>query len=169
MIELTQSWSHINSGSYHIAGLRAMREALAQEFAVLGGEAEVIPLSPLDQIDANGNAEKLDMAEALSIRKRPDAPIQVLLVGHMDTVYGPEHPFQSTRFDGENILNGPGVADLKGGLAVMLTALAAFERSPLKEKLGWQVLLNPDEEIGSIASDPLLKQAAQGENARAGL
>lgn len=44
----------------------------------------------------------------------------------------------------------------------MLHALMALERSPWAENLGWQVLLNPDEEIGSVASDPLLKAAAQG-------
>jgi glutamate carboxypeptidase len=53
------------------------------------------------------------------------------------------------------------VADLKGGLVVMLTALQALERSPYAEKVGWEVLLNPDEEIGSPGSAPLLEQSAR--------
>jgi glutamate carboxypeptidase len=85
----------------------------------------------------------------------------VLLVIHTDTVFGPDHPFQQvTRMDG-NLLNGPGVADAKGGLAVLLTALEAFERSELASKLGWEVMLNPDEELGSPGSAPLLAEAAR--------
>ena len=160
MVALTERWSAINSGSYHIEGLRRMRAALAEAFAPLGGVAEVLPLAPITQINAKGEAVSIPMAEALTIRKRPHAPLQVLLVGHMDTVYGADHPFQQPIKIADNILNGPGVADLKGGLAVMLYALMALERSPWAESIGWQVLLNPDEEIGSIASDPLLKQAA---------
>ncbi|MDX2095385.1 MAG: hydrolase [Alphaproteobacteria bacterium] len=162
MIALTERWAAVNSGSDNLAGLRTMRAALAEDFAVLGGVAEVLPLSPITRIDAAGAAVEMPMAEALRITKRPEAPIQILLVGHMDTVYGIDHPFQKTKQISENILNGPGVADLKGGLAVMLHALMALERSPWAGNLGWQVLLNPDEEIGSVASDPLLKEAASG-------
>ncbi len=162
MVALTEQWSAMNSGSYNLAGLRAMREALAGAFAPLGGVADIIPLAPITQINAKGEAVEVPMAEALRISKRPNAALQVLLVGHMDTVYGIDHPFQKTTKISENILNGPGVADLKGGLAIMLHALMALERSPWAENIGWQVLLNPDEEIGSVASDPLLKEAAKG-------
>lgn len=162
MIDLTAQWSAINSGSYNLAGLRTMRAALAEAFAPLGAQQEVIALSPISQIHANGEAVEVPMAEALRITKRPEAPIQILLVGHMDTVYGADHPFQKPSYISENILNGPGVADLKGGLVVMLHALMALEQSPWAENLGWQALLNPDEEIGSIASDPLLKLGAMG-------
>ena len=162
MIFLTEAWSRINSGSYNVEGLRRMRAALADNFLWLGGQMDVLPVPALAQIDAKGNEQLIPMAEALSIRKRPEAKLQVLLVGHMDTVYGIDHPFQEPRFDGANILNGPGVADLKGGLVVMLKALEALEQSPWAANIGWQVLLNPDEEIGSIGSDPLLKEAAKG-------
>lgn len=160
MAALTERWANINSGSYNIAGLRQMRETLAKDFAVLGGEAEVIPLPPMTQVNAAGELIEIPIAEALSIRKRPNAPLQVLLVGHMDTVFGPEHPFQTVKMLEPGVMNGPGVADLKGGLAVMLHALLALEQSPWAENLGWQILLNPDEEIGTISSDPELKRAA---------
>jgi glutamate carboxypeptidase len=104
------------------------------------------------------------VAEALSIRKRPDAPLQILLVGHMDTVFAVDDAFQKPRYVSETILNGPGVADLKGGLVVMLKALEALEKHPQAERIGWQVILNPDEEIGSISSDPLLQQSAAGKH-----
>ena len=164
MVFLTESWSKINSGSYNVTGLRKMREMLADNFHWLGGMAEVLNCGPMTKIDAKGQEVSVDLAEALSIRKRPEAPIQILLMGHMDTVYEPEHPFQMPHFLSENILNGPGVADLKGGLVVMLKALEALEKHPNAERVGWQVLLNPDEEIGSIGSDGLLKAAAKGKH-----
>ncbi len=164
MVFLTESWSRINSGSYHVEGVGAMRQALADNFLWLDGIQEVLPVAPLMQVDAAGKEVARPMAEALSIRKRPEAPVQVLLMGHLDTVFGPEHPFQQPRFLDANTLNGPGVADLKGGLVVMLKALEAFERSPWAANLGWQVLLNPDEEIGSIGSDPLMREAVKGKH-----
>ena len=54
--------------------------------------------------------------------------------------------------------NGPGVADMKGGISVLLAALEAFETHPDRHGVGWTVLLSPDEEIGSPASAPLLAE-----------
>ena len=85
--------------------------------------------------------------------------MQVFLGGHMDTVFGEKHPFQKT-VQKEHILNGPGVADLKGGLVVMLHALLTLEKSDAAKNIGWEVLINPDEEIGSLGSGPLFKEAA---------
>jgi glutamate carboxypeptidase len=79
---------------------------------------------------------------------------------HLDTVYPPDSPFQSAREEA-GVLRGPGVADAKGGLAVMLTALEALERSPDAEGIGWRVVLNPDEEIGSPGSVSLLADTAR--------
>ena len=79
----------------------------------------------------------------------------------MDTVYAIDSPFQTVRELDTDRLNGPGVADLKGGLLVMFLALSALERSPHRERIGWEVLFNPDEEIGSRGSAPLLAEAAQ--------
>jgi glutamate carboxypeptidase len=160
MVQTLIAWSRINSGSYHIEGVRRMREALAQAFAVLGGEAEVLPVAPLETVSSKGEIEQIPLAEALRIRKRPDAPIQVFLCGHMDTVFPKDSAFQDVRWLDDNTLNGPGVADLKGGLVVMLTALQALEQSPYASNIGWEILFNPDEEIGSQSSHPLLLEAA---------
>lgn len=160
MVQTLIAWSRINSGSYHVEGVRRMREALAEAFVVLGGEAEVVPVAPLETIDTRGNVVQIPVAEALRIRKRPNAPIQVFLCGHMDTVFPKDSPFQEPKWLDDNTLNGPGVADLKGGLLVMLTALQALEKSPNAENIGWEILFNPDEEIGSQSSHPLLVEAA---------
>src|SRR5438045_4705341 len=93
------------------------------------------------------------------------APVQLLLTGHMDTVFAADHAFQETRWLEDAVLNGPGVADMKGGIAVMLAALKAVERSPRADRIGYEVVINSDEEVGSPASAALLAQAARGKRA----
>jgi glutamate carboxypeptidase len=152
--------SQQNSGSYNAAGVRAVGELMLQRLAPLGCEHEWIELPAATQTADDGSLRERAIGPALRLRQRPDAPLRVFLGGHLDTVFGPEHPFQRARIENDDTLHGPGVADLKGGLLVMWAALAALERSPWRERIGWEVLLNPDEEIGSAGSDPLLKQAA---------
>ncbi len=161
MVDLLLAWSRINSGSFNIEGIRQMRAALAKEFAALGGEAEIIPMPPLQQVTASGDIETIEIAEALRIRKHSNAPIKIVLCGHMDTVFPADSTFQTPRWINDNVINGPGVADLKGGLVCMLFALKALEQSKYASKIGWEVLLNPDEEIGSQSSNELLVEAAR--------
>jgi glutamate carboxypeptidase len=80
----------------------------------------------------------------------------------MDTVFPADHAFQRlTWLDGET-LNGPGVADMKGGIAVMLHALIAFEQTASASSLGYDILINSDEETGSLASAALIAELAAG-------
>ncbi|HBO13653.1 MAG TPA: hypothetical protein DD491_12775 [Halieaceae bacterium] len=157
----TIALAEINSGSYHAAGVNRVREALAALFDDLGAESSVLPSPPLEVLDDDGALRKGALGDGLRLRKRPDAPFQVFLCGHMDTVFPADHPFQAVREIDGDTLGGPGVADLKGGLVLMHRALLALERSPLAEKIGWEVLLNPDEEIGSPVSAPWIREAAE--------
>ena len=152
--------SNQNSGSFNAAGVDACAERLQRLFAPLGAQAERIAVAPYRYTDDRGEWRERPLGQALRLRQRPDAPLRVFLCGHLDTVYGAEHPFQQARADGQDRLHGPGVADLKGGLLVMLLALSALEQSPQRERIGWEVLFNPDEEIGSRGSAPLLAEAA---------
>lgn len=153
MGELTAEWAGIPSGSHDLAGLARMRMALAAAFG---------QLAPVEEIPLPGGTD----ARALRLRRRPEAPRQVLLLGHYDTVFGPEHPFRGVLPPDParpGILRGPGVADMKGGLTVLWHALAALEGAAPETAagLGWEVLLNPDEEIGSPHSGALLAEAAR--------
>ena len=153
-------WANINSGTTNLAGLERFRGILRGELQSLGAAVSEIDLPPMKALGPRGEARNVAVGKALSAVKRPDAPMRVLLCIHMDTVYGAEHPFQTCRQIDPATLNGPGVADAKGGLLVMLTALAAVEQSELAQNIGWEVLINPDEEVGSISSAPLLTAAA---------
>ena len=161
MCEAVISLAEINSGTLNLAGLSRVRERLSELLRPLGGQMENIPLNPVEQIDPRGRTERIPLADALRIRKRPEASLQVFLGGHMDTVFPVQSDFQSTTRLDNDTLNGPGVADAKGGLVVLMTALESFERSPWADRIGWEVLINPDEEIGSPGSAPLLEESAK--------
>lgn len=161
MITLVEKWAAINSFSEHLTGLAEMIAALSEDFKILEGETEVISLGTRVKIGPKGDQLESPLGQALRIRKRPDAPIQVFLGGHMDTVFPPYESFLTTKRLDENTLRGPGVADLKGGLVILLKAVEALERSPYASKIGWEILINPDEEIGSPGSTPLFQEAAK--------
>ena len=96
-----------------------------------------------------GKTIELGHGRNLHLTVRPDAPLQLLFTGHMDTVFAADHAFQETRWLEDGVLNGPGVADMKGGLAVMLAALKAVEASGA-DRIGYEVVINSDEEVGSL-------------------
>lgn len=152
-------WARINSGSLHRAGLEALAEQVANDFAPLGAQLERVPLPPYQGLDDAGEPFRIAMPDALVFTRRPEAPHQVLLAIHLDTVFPADHPFQDVVHCAPDRLHGPGVADAKGGLAVMLAALEALERSG-ETGLGWRVVLNPDEELGSPCSAGLLAELA---------
>ena len=155
------AWAAINSGSRNLAGLARMADTLAAAFAPLGADIRRVPARAVTQVTPAGTEQQQDHGDNLHIVMRPEAPVRVLLTGHMDTVFGADHPFQTLRWLDADTLNGPGVADMKGGIAVMKAALNAFEASPFARQLGWEVVLNSDEEVSSPGSAPLLAEAAR--------
>ena len=161
MLAEIQAWAAINTGSRNLAGLAHMADVLEAAFAPLGGTAVRAGPAPASQIDASGQQRPLGHGDNLHIIKRPEAPVRVLLTGHMDTVFGASHKFQACRWLDADTLNGPGVADMKGGIAVIKAALGVLEASPFADALGWEVVLNADEEVSSPGSAPLLAAAAQ--------
>jgi len=161
MCDLVTEWAATNSGSGNLAGLKKVGAMLAHAFGSLGGTLREIELQPQKVLDNSGEMREFPLGNALSIRKRPHAPLQVFLGAHMDTVYGVDHEFQSVVTVDGTLLRGPGVTDAKGGVAIMLVALEAFERTPFAERVGWEVLITPDEELGSPGSSVFLNRSAK--------
>lgn len=160
MRTLVERWSNINSGSCHRPGLAAMTDELDHAFSQLNAQTARIDLPPFPTITDDGQTVRQPSGQALSVHHESAGPTRVLLNIHMDTVYGPDQPFQTVREIDADTINGPGVADAKGGLAIILVALEALQRSDVADQLTWEVLINPDEEIGSPGSIDLLRQAA---------
>src|SRR2546423_5083614 len=165
MLDQVLAWAAVNSGSRNLAGLERMADLLADAFAALPGVLRLESPAKVEAVDSAGRMVQVQHGRHLHLTVRPTAPVQLLLTGHMDTVYAADHPFQETRWIEDGVLGGPGVADMKGGLAVMLAALKAVEQSPAADRLGYEVVINSDEEVGSPASAALLVRAAQGKRA----
>lgn len=155
MVAQLHHFCEINSGSDNGPGLSTMHRTLSAAFAPLADEITTLSLPPMSTMNMAGESCMEAVGDVLYLRIRPELPHRVLLSGHMDTVYGASHPFQTLTYLNDNHLVGPGVADMKGGLIVMLHALMAFEETPYRTALGFDVIINADEEIGSPGSSTL--------------
>jgi glutamate carboxypeptidase len=160
MVEQLHLFCEQNSGTTNLPGLAKMAHLLKNAYEPLADTIHIKKLDPFPVINMSGETIMESSGDTLLISKRPQLQRRVLLSGHMDTVYPENSPFQKLTYINENHLNGPGVSDMKGGLIVMLHALTAFEQHPSAKQLGWDVLINSDEEIGSPASSILFKQFA---------
>ena len=162
MLGQVQSWSAINTGTANLEGLAEQAKVLTEAFSTLPGDVELVDPAPVTAIAADGAEFDKPHGQHMVLRVRPQANRRILLTGHMDTVFPKDHSFQEQTWLEDDVLNGPGVADMKGGIAVMLHALTAFEQSPGASALGYDVMLNSDEETGSLASAALIEELAQG-------
>jgi glutamate carboxypeptidase len=93
-------------------------------------------------------------------------PNNILLCGHMDTVFPADSPFNWFRQE-QGRCFGPGTADMKGGLVVALFALKLLAASGLLPKIPIHFMLNSEEECGSPVSGPMIRKLAA--NSRAAL
>jgi glutamate carboxypeptidase len=152
---LLERWANINSGSGHAAGLARMADTLRADFS------HAFPAATIEEINTDAPGFNPPGSRTLRIRLRPAAPTQVFLCGHYDTVYEADDAFQVCRWLDATTLNGPGVADMKGGLVTILAALQAFEATPHAASVGWEVLITPDEETGSHGTAHLFRGAAR--------
>lgn len=165
MLAQVQAWSAINTGTGNLAGLENQAAQLADAFAALPGEIRLEEPAPVTAMGADGREAAVEYGKHLVLSVRPQAPRRFLLTGHMDTVFPASHSFQQQQWLDADTLNGPGVADMKGGIAVILAALRAFEASPGAAAVGYDVMINSDEETGSLSSAPLIARLAQGKAA----
>ncbi|MEM9810766.1 MAG: hydrolase, partial [Pseudomonadota bacterium] len=161
MTERTLAWSAINSGTTNLGGLAMMANEVTEAFTEAGFEAERVPPTPMTEVDTKGHVIDITRGEACVFRANRAANRRILMTGHLDTVFPKTSHFQNPVIRQDGSLHGPGVADMKGGICVMLEAARAFLRSPFSEAIGIDIVLNADEETGSHASAELLASMAQ--------
>lgn len=162
MLHQVHAWASVNSGTRNLKGLAKMATLLSDAFASLPGDIALIEPESAEAVGIDGRVNLLDHGRHLHLVVRPSAPVQMLFTGHMDTVYPADHSFQTLTTRDDGTINGPGTADMKGGLAVMLAALTTVEAMPGAERLGYDIVINADEETGSLSSAELLARAAAG-------
>lgn len=131
-------------------------ESHRQVYAVLASALEPLDFA-VRRLGADGAARHL---YARPRERKKGAPAQ-LIVGHCDTVWPlgtiGKRPFQA---DG-NILRGPGVFDMKGGLAQLVLALTMLRELGLAPSVTPLVFVNSDEEIGSRSSTRYIRALAR--------
>jgi len=159
MLSRTRSWSAHNTGSLNTDGLRSFAPKLADAFSALEAEIQLVQGPGFEAVGADGKTTETHSGPIVEISSRPQAPIQVVMSGHYDTVFSPG-VFETVTDLPDGRVNGPGMADMKGGICVMLEALKAFEAGPMKDRLGYRIVLTPDEEIGNFSSAESLRRAA---------
>jgi glutamate carboxypeptidase len=132
-IKLLEEIVNINSGSMNFAGVRRVAEALRPHFEALGFAVRWVDGA------AFGRAGHL-------VAERKGRGPHVLLIGHLDTVFEPNHPLQRFERVDAHIVRGPGTSDMKGGIVVGLAALEALQNAKVLDGLRITVVLTGDEE-----------------------
>lgn len=148
LTETLKEMVSIESGSSDLGGLKRMADLTEARLKALGATTERRKVS-------NGPGADIVIAtfEGTGTKK-------LMLIGHMDTVYQPGIlTTQPWRVDGAKIF-GPGIADDKGGLAVVLYSLKILQDAGWRDYARLTVLFNPDEEIGSIGSGETIAEIA---------
>jgi glutamate carboxypeptidase len=132
-IALLEEIVNINSGTMNFAGVRRVADVLRPRFEALGFKVRWEDGAPF------GRAGHL-------IAEHPGRGRHVLLIGHLDTVFEPSHPFQRfERVDAQTV-RGPGTSDMKGGLVVALAALTALKETKALDGMHITVAMMGDEE-----------------------
>jgi glutamate carboxypeptidase len=132
--ELLKKIVNMNSGTMNFEGVQAVGQVLREEFDKLGMETDWVP------------GEAFNRAGHLVARTKGKKGPKLLLIGHLDTVFEPDSPFQSYQMLNDSIMKGPGVADMKGGNVIILLALKALKEAKLLDKMQIQVVMTGDEE-----------------------
>ncbi|GGB75147.1 M20/M25/M40 family metallo-hydrolase [Blastomonas aquatica] len=130
-----------NSGSRNIAGVKKVGEMVTPELERLGFKVEWV-----DQSAAKRSGH------LIATRTGRPGSTKMLLIGHLDTVFEPDSPFQAVRRLNETTMEGPGVEDNKGGVVTMFAALEAMQAAGTLSAATITVVLTGDEED---AGDPI--------------
>lgn len=141
-VALLQRLVDQNSGSRNLAGVRKVHDMLAAEFAALGFAVRWV-----DQAAVGRAGHLIAVHAGKPGRKR------LLLIGHLDTVFEPDHPFQKFERISAERARGPGAADDKGGDVAMLAALRAMHKAGTLKGANIEVVLTGDEEDAGLPLD----------------
>ena len=180
--QLLRRLVEINSGTKNLEGVRAVGKALMPEFETLGFKVRWVPM---DEVQRAGTLVAEHPCPTLGKCGK-----RVLLIGHMDTVFEKESPFQHFAMLGphaggdedgssgvrsanpkpSNWASGPGTNDMKGGLVVMIAALKALKAAGALDRTDIKVVLSGDEEAAGHPLEVARRDmTAAAKNSDAGL
>lgn len=139
-VALLQKLVDQNSGSMNLEGVEAVGRMVRAELEPLGFTVVWKPM-----------AETKRAGHLIATRKGKTGAKRLLLIGHLDTVFEKDSPFQKFVRKGEDA-EGPGAGDDKGGMVVMISALRAMKAAGTLDAANFEIVLTGDEED---AGDPI--------------
>jgi glutamate carboxypeptidase len=150
-LALLEKVVNINSGSMNLPGVRAVGDVFRGEFDALGFKTTWVDGAPFKR------AGHL-------VADHPGSGPRILLIGHLDTVFEPDSPFQKFERIDDKTAKGPGVIDMKGGDVIIVQALKALTAAGIDDMNVVVVMTGDEEDTGepqSLARAALI-DAAQG-------
>ena len=132
-IQLLERIVNLNSGTLNLTGVRQVGDVLRAEFDQLGFKTQWIDGTPF---------KRAGHLVAEQVGRGP----RILLIGHLDTVFEPESPFQKFQWIDSVSAKGPGIIDMKGGNVIIVQALKALAAAGLLKDLNLTVIMTGDEE-----------------------
>ena len=132
-IDLLERTVNINSGTLNFDGVREVGAIMSAEFEALGFSTRWI------------DGAQFERAGHLVAQRQGRGP-HLLLIGHLDTVFELDSPFQDFARLDDDAARGPGTTDMKGGNVVMLFALRALDAAGVLDGLHLTVVMTGDEE-----------------------
>ena len=145
---------NVNSGTMNFAGVRAAGAVFEEELTAIGFRTQWVDGAPFARA-----------GHVVARRSNEAAAVRVLMIGHIDTVFEPDSPFQRLEHIGGDRVRGPGATDMKGGNVVLLLALRALRDEGALDRLDVRVYLGGDEEDSGAPlslSRAALLEAAEG-------
>ena len=134
--------SHQNSYSHNKAGTDRVAGMILEK---IGG------LFPIHRVVEQEEVGNLHLLSTIQEGK------SIYLLGHMDTVFPPEHPFRECSVEGDK-LHGPGCGDMKAGIATIVYSVLALADVGVLDQIPLTVVLAGDEEIGAVASRSIYEE-----------
>lgn len=138
---------NVDTGTGQAPGLKTVGDMLVKRLEALGAKVDRSPAKPSEGNNIVGTITG-------------NGKTSFLLMIHYDTVFGPgtaeKRPFRTD----EKRAYGPGVADAKGGIALILHSLKLLQDEGFKDFGTITVLFNPDEEMGSAGSKQMIGELA---------
>lgn len=136
-IALLERVVNINSGTHNLAGVREVGGIFRAEFDSLGFKTRWV-----DQSDVKRGGHL--------VADHPGTGPRILLIGHLDTVFEPDSPFQKFERIDAHGARGPGIIDMKGGDVIIVQALKALNASGQLKKVNVIVVMTGDEEDAGV-------------------
>lgn len=133
-IALLERLVNVNSGSLNLAGVTEVGRMMRAELEPLGFEVRWVPMAAAKRA-----------GHIVAVRKGNGRGKRMLLIGHLDTVFEKDSPFQTFVRKGSKA-EGPGAGDDKGGMVVMVAALRAMQAAGTLRNADIEIVLTGDEE-----------------------